>query len=91
MGRSRQTLPPLDVEIVREAFALRQDGQIVRRGCRVAALDGEPATFTGPGGKLLVRVYVNGKIRRTAAGRVAWAFGDRPMARRRRASAQWGR
>jgi hypothetical protein len=73
MGRQRQTEPPVDVEHIREHYSIRQDGVITRRDCHVPALSGEPATFRGPGNQLLVRVYVNGKIRRLSATRIAWA------------------
>jgi len=73
MGRTRDPIPPLDVEIVREAFALRHDGQIVRRDCHVSHLTGEVATFALKG-KLLVRIYLNGKIRRVLATRLAWCL-----------------
>ena len=68
----RQPLPPVD--LIQQAFALRQDGTLIRRECHVAALAHEPATFIGPGGRLLARVYHQGRIRRIAASRVAWAL-----------------
>jgi Mn-dependent DtxR family transcriptional regulator len=74
MGRVREPLQPLDVEIIQQAFALRHDGQIVRCDCHISHLTGEPATFAGPGGKLLVRVYIGGKIRRVLATRIAWVL-----------------
>ena len=74
MGRRREPIPPLDIEHIQRAFAVRQDGTLVRRECHVAALAYEPAIFVGPNGRLMVRVYVNGAIRRMAAGRVAWVL-----------------
>jgi HNH endonuclease len=68
VGRKQQTQPPIPATTIREAFHVRQDGQIVRRST------GEIATFSGPGAQLLVRVYQQGSIRRFAAGRVAWAI-----------------
>ena len=69
MGRRREPIPPLDIAFIGECFAIGSNsGQIIRSSTH------EPATFVGPGGKLLVRVYVNGKIRRMAAGRVAWVL-----------------
>ena len=50
MGRKQQTQPPVPATAIREAFHVRQDGQIVRRST------GEIATFPLKG-KLLVRVY----------------------------------
>jgi hypothetical protein len=47
---------------------------LVRRECHVAALAHEPATFCGPGNRLMVRVYVNGAIRRVLASRIAWCL-----------------
>jgi hypothetical protein len=68
MGRKQQTQPPIPATTIREAFHVRQDGQIVRRST------GEIATFSGPGAQLLVRVYHQGCIRRFAAGRIAWVL-----------------
>lgn len=73
MGRTREPIPPLDIVHIQRAFALRQDGCLIRRECHVAALAHEPATFA-LNGKLMVRVYVDGKIRRMAASRIAWAL-----------------
>jgi Mn-dependent DtxR family transcriptional regulator len=74
MGRPQHSQPLPPVEFIQQAFALRQDGRIVRRECHIAALAHEPATFVGPGGRLLARVYHEGRIRRIAAGRIAWAL-----------------
>jgi hypothetical protein len=74
MGRTRQKLKALDVEVVQQTLVLRQGGVIVRRGCRIDALTGEPAAFSGPGGKLMVRVYVGGSIRRMLATQIAWCL-----------------
>jgi hypothetical protein len=73
MGRGIATgsVPP---EVVQQHFAVRQDGQIVRRECRIAALAHEPATFPGPNGVAMVRMTYNGKIRRLSAARVAYAI-----------------
>jgi hypothetical protein len=73
MGRGIAT-GPVPPEIVQQHFALRQDGQIVRRGHRIAALAHEPAAFAGPKGVALVRMTYNGKIRRLSAARVAYAI-----------------
>jgi DNA-binding Lrp family transcriptional regulator len=67
LGRGVNTQPPVPATTIREAFQVRQDGQIVRRST------GEPATFPFKG-KSLVRVYYQGQIRRFAAGRIAWAI-----------------
>jgi Winged helix-turn-helix DNA-binding len=73
MGRGIASAP-LDVQTVQQAFALRQDGSLLRRRCHIEALSGEPATFIGPSGKRMARFSVNGKIRRIAASRIAWAL-----------------
>ena len=73
MGRGIASAP-LDIQVVQQAFALRQDGVLLRRRCHIDALSGEPATFIGPGGRVMCRVYHAGKIRRLVAGRVAWAI-----------------
>ena len=74
MGRKQQSQPQIPATTIREAFHVRQDGQIVRRST------GEPATFSGPSAQLLVRVYHQSGIRRFAAGRIAWviAVGEWP-------------
>jgi hypothetical protein len=74
MGRPQHSQPLPPVEVIQQAFALRQDGRIVRRECHIAALAHEPATFIGPGGRLLARVYHEGRIRRIVAGRIAWCL-----------------
>jgi Mn-dependent DtxR family transcriptional regulator len=74
MGRPQHSHPLPPVEFIQQAFALRQDGRIVRRECHIAALADGPATFIGPGGRLLARVYHQSRIRRIAAGRIAWAL-----------------
>ena len=73
MGRGIAT-GPVPPEVVQQHFALRQDGQIVRRECRIASLAHEPATFSGPNGVAMVRMTYNGKIRRLSAARVAYAI-----------------
>jgi hypothetical protein len=89
MGRTRQPLQPLDVEVVQQAFGVRQDGTLVRRECHVAALTHEAATFRGPDNRLMVRVYINGAIRRMSAGRVAWVLACGAfLGRARRAAGQ---
>jgi Mn-dependent DtxR family transcriptional regulator len=65
---------PVPPEIVRHHFALRQDGQIVRRECRIASLAHEPATFSGPNGVAMVRMRYEGRVRRISAARVAYAI-----------------
>ena len=67
-GAQATNKPLVPATTIREAFHVRQDGQIVRRST------GEPATFKGPSAQLLVRVYHQGSIRRFAAGRIAWAI-----------------
>ena len=68
MGRRKGPLPPLDTEIVRAAFVVRDDGAIVRRST------GADATFMGPSGALMIRAYHQGTIRRLIAARIAWAL-----------------
>lgn len=67
MGRGRITAPPIDIEFVQQAFVIR-DGTVVRIST------GEDAVFVGPHEQLLVRVYLDGKIRRVCALRLAWAL-----------------
>jgi hypothetical protein len=67
MGRPRHSQPPVDPAFVAERLAVRQDGEIVRRDGRIAALMGEPATFTGPKGERMVRVTYNRRTRRIGA------------------------
>jgi DNA-binding MarR family transcriptional regulator len=74
MGRGVVTAPPIPIETIQATFALRPDGEIVRRGCHIAALSGEPATFVGPTNKLMVRLGHQGKIRRVLASKVAFAL-----------------
>jgi hypothetical protein len=69
MGRGRITAEPLDPAEVRASFRVRQDSQIIR------ASTGEVATFVGPGGRVMCRVYHDGKIKRLLASRVAWVLG----------------
>ena len=73
MGRGIASAP-LDVQAVQQAFAMRQDGVLLRRQCHIEALNGEPATFIGPSGKRMARFGVQGKIRRIAESRIAWAL-----------------
>jgi hypothetical protein len=73
MGRGIAT-GPVPPEVVRQHFALRQDGQIVGCECRIASLAHDPATFSGPNGVAMVRMTYNGKIRRLSAARVAYAI-----------------
>ena len=68
-GAAAERVP---VEVVLETFRVRQDGALIRIKCRIGARVDEPATHRGPGGRLLVRVYVDDKVRRFAAGRIAW-------------------
>lgn len=74
MGRGVNTQPPVPPEIVRQHFSLRQDGQIVRRECRIASLAHEPATFSGTNGVAMVRMTYEGRVRRISAARVAYAI-----------------
>jgi DNA-binding IclR family transcriptional regulator len=69
MGRGRITAEPPDPAEVRARFRVRQDGQIIR------ASTGEGATFVGPGGRVMCRVYHQGQIKRLLASRVAWVLG----------------
>src|SRR5579871_5595915 len=67
MGR-KHAQPPVPVEFMREAFEVR-DGVIVRLRTN------EPTLFErGPSDHLLVRVMIDGRIRRIAAPRLAWAL-----------------
>ena len=68
MGRGAAT-ERVPVEVVLETFRVRQDGALIRIKCRIGARVDEPATHRGPGGRLLVRVYVDDKVERFAAGR----------------------
>jgi hypothetical protein len=79
MGRPKETPPLLDLATVRANFDLI-DGKLVRRACRIGALNGEPATFAGPKGVLMVRLTHDGRIRRVVAAKCAWmlATGARP-------------
>jgi predicted transcriptional regulator len=74
MGRPALSQPPIPIEVIREHFSLRQDGEIIRRRCHVAAFAHEPAVFAGPKGVPMVRLSHDGKIRRVQASRVAWAL-----------------
>jgi DNA-binding MarR family transcriptional regulator len=66
MGRKKQTQPPLDPEFIRQAFTIGDNSrQIIRRST------GEVATFVQRG-KLLCRVYVDGRIQRVVAAKLAW-------------------
>lgn len=73
MGRlNASPLPPVDH--VREEFLVRQDGRLVRRACHIAALNEEPAGYRGShDGRLMVGVRYEGRTRRIAASRIAWA------------------
>ena len=61
MGRGAAT-ERVPVEVVLETFRVRQDGALIRIKCRIGARVDEPATHRGPGGRLLVRVYVDDKV-----------------------------
>ena len=88
MGRSFQTQPPLPIEYVRDALQVRPDGCLVWRERPREhfphRLDdasrfnnqraGGPAGFVGPGGVMLVRFQFEGRTRRIAATRIAWAL-----------------
>lgn len=73
MGRSVAS-ERVPVKVIRETYALRQDGEIIRRECHIGALAGEPCLFTGPSGRLMARLSYVGKIRRVLASRVAWCL-----------------
>ncbi len=73
MGRKAQSLSLPDPAYVAECFDLR-DGVIIRRQCRIGVLVHEPATFVGPRGVPMVRIYHDGHIRRLSAARVAYAI-----------------
>jgi hypothetical protein len=64
MGRKREPVPALDIAALRASFELR-DGQIIRSST------GEVATFA-LNGRLLVRAYSGGRIRRVVASKLAW-------------------
>ena len=74
MGRPNKSQPQVDIEVIKQTFALRQDGAIIRRSCHVGEFAGEPSTFVGPDNRLMVRVSVGGRVRRIVASRVAWAL-----------------
>jgi DNA-binding Lrp family transcriptional regulator len=80
VGRGVVTAPPVPPEAIREHFSCRQDGEIIRRQCHIAALVDEPAVFAGPKGALMMRLTFQNKIRRVLASKVAWAlaFGQWP-------------
>ena len=73
MGRGISFAPP-PVEAVRQSFALRQDGEIVRRECHIAALKGEPCVFIGPAGRMMARLTHEGKVRRVLASWLAYVL-----------------
>ena len=68
MGRSAAP-PPLDLDIVRQTIAVRQDGALIRRQSRMSAFSGEPAVFQN-----MVCIRHDGVTRRLAAPRVAYAI-----------------
>ena len=74
MGRG-VAAEPVPVESIQHAFAICQDGIIIRRQCHIGALNGEPAVFQG-----MLRLTYSGKIRRISPSRIAWclAFGSWP-------------
>jgi hypothetical protein len=74
MGRRAKSEPPVPVEVIKQTFGLRQNGEIIRRQCHIAALVDEPATFIGPSGKAMTRLGHEGKIRRVLATRIAWTL-----------------
>jgi DNA-binding Lrp family transcriptional regulator len=66
MGR-KKAAEAIPVAFIRDAFMVGSNsGQIVRRST------GEVGTFVGPGGRLLVRVYRQGRIKRLVASKTAW-------------------
>ena len=71
MGRSAQTEPPVDVEVVQASFAIRQDGRLVHGSSSRSDHAGEPAGFM-VGDRPMVRLSVGGKTRRIAVLRAAW-------------------
>ena len=74
MGRGINTQPPVPATYIRECFACRQDGRVIRRDHRLAALAHEPAGYCGPDGKLMVGVAYQGRIRRIALLRLAYVL-----------------
>ena len=69
MGRRKTPIVPLDVGVIREAFAVGDNsGSVIRRST------GAEATFVGPSGALLIRCYHQGQVRRLTASRVAWVL-----------------
>jgi hypothetical protein len=91
MGRAQQTQPPVEPELIRQCFAIRQDDQLIWRerppSHFPARVDdtarfnhqrsGEPEGFRGPNGKPVVRFMYGGKTRRIALLKAAWIVGDR--------------
>jgi hypothetical protein len=87
VGRKAQTQPPVPATYIREAFHVRQDGQLVWRErpeshfpCRPEdqarfnrQRAGQPAGFK-INGQHVVRFQFDGRTRRIAASRVAWCL-----------------
>jgi hypothetical protein len=69
MGREQQTQPPVEPEFIRQAFMVgANSGALIRRST------GESACYKDRSGQLLTRVYVDGRVRRVVASRVAWCL-----------------
>ena len=88
MGRPQASQPPVQIEYVRDALAVRPDGCLVWRERPASHFPervddrsrfnnqraGGPAGFAGPDGRQMVRLQFEGRTRRIAALRVAWAL-----------------
>jgi DNA-binding Lrp family transcriptional regulator len=74
VGRKRQTEPPVPATYIREAFHVRQDGRVIRRDHRLAALAHEPTGYRGPDGTPIVGVAYQGRTRRIALLRLAYVL-----------------
>lgn len=88
MGRPQRSQPPLPIEYVRDALQVSQDGQLIWKErprdhfpCRPDDASrfnnqraGSPAGFAGADGRQMVRLQFEGKTRRVALLRVAWAL-----------------
>jgi hypothetical protein len=74
MGRPQHSQPLPPVEFILQAFALRQDGLVIRRDHRLGSLAHEPAGYRGADGRLMVGVAHQGRTRRISLLRIAWCL-----------------